>query len=66
MLALLFMLGCEEEVKTYPSHTTREDGAPIIPVDTSVDVDTGGDTGTVVVDSAKIVFETKMYRVPPY
>ena len=59
MLAFLFMLGCEDEVKSYPSHTTREEGSPIIPVDTSVDVDTGGDTGTVVVDSAKIVFETK-------
>ena len=60
MLSLLLLLGCDDEVKNYPSHTTRDDGAPIVPVDTSTDDDTGSDTGdVVVVDSAKIVFETK-------
>ena len=60
MLSLMLLLGCEDEVKTYPSHTTREEGAPIIPVDTSIIDDSGTDTGDVVtVDSAKLVFETK-------
>ena len=58
--SLLLLLGCDDEVKEYPGHTTRDDGAPIVPVDTSTDDDTGSDTGdVVVVDEGARCFRTR-------
>lgn len=59
MLIVLFIIGCETESIDYPSYTTREDVPDIIPVDTSISVDTAEDTGeTVVVNTAVLSFET--------
>jgi hypothetical protein len=59
MLIFSLLMGCDDTVKDYPNYTTREDVAPIIPVDTSTPDDTSSDTGdTGVVNTAEITFET--------